>query len=86
MRLLGSVLATAMLAVAAVATVDVPKAAAADMRPADGAYVRVRHAHYRHYGACTDRFSCYPLYGAYGPYGGHAYWTAYSGYVPPEYR
>ena len=26
---------------------------------------------------CPDRFSCYPLYGAYGPYGGVGYWTAY---------
>jgi hypothetical protein len=27
---------------------------------------------------CPDRVSCYPLYGAYGPYGGAAYWGAYS--------
>ena len=27
---------------------------------------------------CPDRLSCYPLYGAYGPYGGAAYWGAYS--------
>ena len=27
---------------------------------------------------CPDRFSCFPLYGAYGPYGGAAYWAAYS--------
>jgi hypothetical protein len=26
---------------------------------------------------CPD-LSCYPLYGAYGPYGGAAYWGAYS--------
>lgn len=26
---------------------------------------------------CPDRFSCSPLYGAYGPYGGVGYWTAY---------
>ena len=26
---------------------------------------------------CPD-LSCYPLYGAYGPYGGMAYWSAYS--------
>jgi hypothetical protein len=27
--------------------------------------------------------SCRPLYGAYGPYGGAAYWDAYSyGYYP----
>jgi hypothetical protein len=27
---------------------------------------------------CPDRYSCSPLYGAYGPYGGAAYWGAYS--------
>jgi hypothetical protein len=27
---------------------------------------------------CPDRYSCYPLYGAYGPYGGPAYWARYS--------
>jgi hypothetical protein len=27
---------------------------------------------------CPDRLSCYSLYGAYGPYGGRAYWSAYS--------
>jgi hypothetical protein len=27
---------------------------------------------------CPDALSCYPLYGAYGPYGGVAYWGAYS--------
>jgi hypothetical protein len=32
---------------------------------------------YRTY-ACPDRLSCYPLYGAYGPYGGAAYWGTYS--------
>jgi len=26
---------------------------------------------------CPD-YSCYPLYGAYGPYGGTAYWAAYT--------
>ncbi len=26
---------------------------------------------------CPDPFSCHSLYGAYGPYGGHAYWTRY---------
>ena len=30
------------------------------------------------YRGCPDGFSCYPLYGAYGPYGGTAYWGAYS--------
>jgi hypothetical protein len=27
---------------------------------------------------CPDRYSCSSLYGAYGPYGGVAYWTAYT--------
>ena len=27
---------------------------------------------------CSDPFSCFPLYGAYGPYGGVGYWSAYS--------
>jgi hypothetical protein len=27
---------------------------------------------------CPDGYSCYPLYGAYGPYGGIAYWGAYT--------
>jgi hypothetical protein len=34
---------------------------------------------------CPDRYSCSSLYGAYGPYGGGAYWTRYTyggwGYV-----
>jgi hypothetical protein len=28
--------------------------------------------------ACPDGYGCYPLYGAYGPYGGTAYWTSFS--------
>ena len=28
---------------------------------------------------CPDGYSCYPLYGGYGPYGGIAYWDAYTG-------
>jgi len=27
---------------------------------------------------CPDGLSCYPLYGAYGPYGGIAYWGSYT--------
>lgn len=27
---------------------------------------------------CPDGYSCYPLYGAYGPYGGLAYWGSYT--------
>ncbi|SFI08910.1 hypothetical protein SAMN05216525_10443 [Bradyrhizobium sp. Gha] len=66
----------------------IPSASAADkaveLRPRDGTYIKMRHA--RRFLRCPDAYSCYPLYGAYGPYGGHAYWDAYSAYVPPEYR
>jgi len=90
MRLLGSMLVTAMVAVAAVATVNIPRSSAADqsldIRHGDGTYVRLRSAHHRRFLACPDRYSCSSLYGAYGPYGGRAYWAEYSGYVPPEYR
>jgi hypothetical protein len=27
---------------------------------------------------CPDPYYCYPLYGAYGPYGGMAFWGAYT--------
>ena len=27
---------------------------------------------------CPSRYSCFPLYGAYGPYGGTSYWGAYT--------
>jgi hypothetical protein len=34
--------------------------------------------------ACPDGYSCFPLYGAYGPYGGTGYWGGYtlSGWGP----
>ena len=54
-----------------------------DVRAADLQYdVRARSAarsvalQGRNY--CPDRFSCSSLYGAYGPYGGGAYWTRYT--------
>ena len=28
--------------------------------------------------ACPDGVSCFPLYGAYGPYGGASYWGGYT--------
>jgi len=49
----------------------------------------VAHTHNWHrYARCPDRLSCYPLYGAYGPYGGAAYWGAYGYYATsyPGYR
>jgi hypothetical protein len=37
-----------------------------------------RSVHFRPpYKHCT-RYYCYPLYGAYGPFGGTAYWGAYT--------
>jgi hypothetical protein len=30
------------------------------------------------YRGCPDGISCFPLYGHYGPWGGRAYWGAYS--------
>ena len=33
---------------------------------------------YRIRGGCPDGVSCYALYGAYGPWGGRAYWSSYS--------
>lgn len=37
---------------------------------------------------CPDGYSCSPLYGAYGPYGGTAYWGGYTsvGWGPRYYR
>jgi hypothetical protein len=29
-------------------------------------------------GGCPDEYSCYSLYGAFGPYGGTAYWARYT--------
>jgi hypothetical protein len=34
---------------------------------------------------CPDRYSCAPLYGAYGPWGGPQYWAAYSYTWGPSY-
>jgi hypothetical protein len=36
--------------------------------------------------ACPDGYSCAPLYGAYGPYGGKAYWGAYTDSGWSSYR
>ena len=34
---------------------------------------------------CPDRYSCAPLYGAYGPWGGERYWATYSYTWGPSY-
>jgi hypothetical protein len=39
--------------------------------------VRSAGCGWRH-SCCPDRYSCSSLYGAYGPYGGAAYWTRYT--------
>ncbi len=46
-----------------------------EVRRCGPAGCQVRHVCW---GGCTDRYSCYPLYGAYGPYGGSAYWGAFT--------
>jgi hypothetical protein len=77
-----------VLAVTGFAGLEVSSASAADkavdIRRGDGTYVRMRHDW--RYLRCPDAYSCYPLYGAYGPYGGRAYWTEFSAYVPEQYR
>jgi hypothetical protein len=43
--------------------------------------IRYYHRYYGHHffrGGCPDGISCFPLYGAYGPWGGHAYWSSFS--------
>jgi hypothetical protein len=39
--------------------------------------VRSAGCGWRH-SCCPDRYSCSSLYGAYGPYGGAAYWSRYT--------
>jgi hypothetical protein len=39
---------------------------------------RYRHERRAYYAGCPDGYSCYPLYGAYGPYGGRSYWAGYA--------
>jgi len=54
---------------------------------ADGlTYKKVRHVHREtmcgYYpcrpAPCPDKYACWSLYGAYGPYGGAAYWSRYT--------
>jgi hypothetical protein len=61
---------------------DAPVSPRSDYGAVHHRYARVQH---RHLG-CPDGYSCYPLYGAYGPYGGPAYWAAYSVSLPEYYR
>jgi hypothetical protein len=32
----------------------------------------------RYSAGCPDPYSCHPLYGGYGPWGGTAYWSSFS--------
>jgi hypothetical protein len=34
---------------------------------------------------CPEGYGCYPLYGAYGPWGGTAYWSSFSPAPLPAY-
>ena len=54
---------------------------------AAGHYRVVEECGWRHCRTrCPDRYSCAPLYGAYGPWGGQQYWAAYSyGWGPSYY-
>src|SRR5262245_66690334 len=73
----------AILAISSVGLLFAGQGQAADLNANKRQYSRSDCGPYgcqwRHklYG-CPDRLSCYPLYGAYGPYGGAAYWGAYS--------
>ena len=72
----------ALLAVLIVLPVGYTTSSAAELEVQQSHAPRtaVRHAHRLYYAGCPDGYSCYPLYGAYGPYGGKAYWGAYTGW------
>jgi len=59
--------------------VSMPDVKAADFQYDGRARVVSRQAgcEWRHT-CCPDRYSCSSLYGAYGPYGGAAYWSRYT--------
>jgi hypothetical protein len=71
-----------LAAVAATLTLDASWFAepgqAADLSVKQSSQQNVLHRRYHIYGRCPDQLSCWPLYGAYGPYGGVGYWSAYS--------
>jgi hypothetical protein len=59
--------------------VSAPDAMAADAQYNGRARAVVRSAGCEYSKTCCpDRFSCASLYGAYGPFGGGAYWTRYT--------
>jgi hypothetical protein len=63
-----------LLASGVVSTSDVK---AADLQYDSRARVVRTSCGWRHT-CCPDRYSCSSLYGAYGPYGGAAYWSRYT--------
>jgi hypothetical protein len=74
-------LVAAIIAISSIALLYPSRGHAADISVNKG-YVSPSHYapsayRYRRYYGCPDRLSCSPLYGAYGPYGGQAYWSAY---------
>ena len=71
----------AVFAAALVVAPQFAKSAELDLRPRYAKRTVHYHHHRWHRYGCPDRFSCYPLYGAYGPYGGRPYWNAYTTWV-----
>lgn len=67
-----------MVVMAVINSVGLPATRAADLhRPT----LRRSAGHagsHTWYVGCTASYYCYPLYGAYGPYGGTSYWGAYT--------
>jgi hypothetical protein len=52
-----------------------------DSCPTDETGLRVydpSNPHCRRFNPCPDRYSCTPLYGSYGPFGGQAFWGVYT--------
>jgi hypothetical protein len=68
-------LATTGTAIAADAAI--PRSEARPLKTVTEVDVYPRRTRHRYEG-CPDRYSCFSLYGAYGPYGGPAYWGAYT--------
>jgi hypothetical protein len=74
-------LVAAILAISSIALFFPSRGQAADLgvnkrQVSRSHYGPSAYAH-RRYSGCPDRLSCSPMYGAYGPYGGQAYWSAY---------
>jgi hypothetical protein len=79
------------IAMAASGLLAISSANAADLAvEGRGPRVATSHCgrHWHCWVGCPDGYSCSPLYGAYGPYGGTAYWGAYTavGWGPRYYR